>query len=113
MARFLPFFLWQSLRGGIDVARRALHPRLPLAPLLLDYPLRLPDGPACTFLANTVSLLPGTLSADLENGCLTVHVLDGSQPDVSAELQSLEALIADLFGVELSQNIVTMERPHA
>lgn len=99
LARFLPFFLWGSLRGSIDVAKRALHPQLPLAPLLVDYELRLPPGAWRVFLVNTVSLLPGTLSAELQGDCLTVHALDGSQESVTEKLQILEARIAGLFGL--------------
>ena len=99
LARFLPFFLWESLRGSIDVSRRALHPQLPLAPLLVEYQLRLPPGAWRVFLANTVSLLPGTLSAELQGDCLTVHALDGRQESVTEKLRTLEARIADLFGL--------------
>lgn len=99
LAQFLPFFLWESLRGSVDVAKRALHPQLPLAPLLVDYELRLPPGAWRVFLANSVSLLPGTLSAELQGDCLTVHALDGSQESVTKKLRSLEARIADLFGL--------------
>lgn len=98
--RFLGFFVYESVRGGLDVARRALHPRLPLAPGLLEYRLRLPPGPARIFLVNVVSLLPGTLSADLGETDLTVHVLDHRRP-VLIELQTLERHIAALFGMEL------------
>lgn len=37
----VPFFLWHSLNGGVDVAWRAFHPRLPITPELIEYPLRL------------------------------------------------------------------------
>jgi len=78
IARFVPFFLWRSLYGGADVARRALHPRLPISPNLVEYRWRLPPGLARVFMANTVSLLPGTLSAELADEYLRVHVLDES-----------------------------------
>jgi len=42
--RFIPFFLWHSLRGGVDVAGRALHPRLPISPGLLEHKWRLPTA---------------------------------------------------------------------
>jgi len=97
LARFVPFFLFQSLRGGLDVACRTFHPRLPLNPSLVRYPLRLEQSPAQVFMANVVSLLPGTLSADLEGSVLTVHALDIGLP-VTEQLQTLESRVARLFG---------------
>jgi multicomponent Na+:H+ antiporter subunit E len=98
--RFLPVFLWGSLRGGMDVALRAIHPRLPLAPALQDYPLRIPDGPGRVLLIDVISLMPGTLSADLRGDTLAVHVLDGRQP-VLPKIQALEERAAALFGLTL------------
>ena len=98
---FLPFFLWQSLRGGIDVARRAIDPQLPLAPGFLEHRLRLPLGPSRIFLADTISLLPGTCSVSMEKeGILLVHVLDEAMPN-KVFLCRLEELIARLFGLDL------------
>lgn len=95
----LPFFLWQSLYGGIDVAARAFKPRLPLAPAMFDYRLRLPPGPAPVMLASLVSLMPGTL-AIVSGARLRVHVLDATQ-DCADELALLEAQVAWMFGVAL------------
>lgn len=71
--RFIPFFLKNSLIGGIDVAWRAFHPRLPIAPELIEYSFKLPLGLSQVFMANTVNLLPGTLSAAIDNNILKVH----------------------------------------
>ena len=98
--RFVPFFLWHSLHGGVDVARRALHPRLPISPELFDYRWRLPPGLPRVFMANTVSLLPGTLSAELDEEYLRVHVLDQTGNFVSG-LAVVEARVARLFGLSL------------
>jgi multicomponent Na+:H+ antiporter subunit E len=95
--RFVPLFAYYSLKGGIDVAGRAFNPRLPLAPGMVNYQLRLPEGTARVFFANIVSLLPGTLSADLTGGTLVVHVLDTRLP-VSEQLLRIEAAVAELFG---------------
>ncbi len=96
--RFVPFFAWRSLLGGVDVARRAFHPRLPIAPGLVEHALRLPPGLPRVFMANTVSLLPGTLSAELADDVLTVHVLD-REKDAGADLAAVERAVARLFGV--------------
>ena len=97
LPRFVSFFAYCSLKGGVDVARRACSPSLPLAPAMLNYSLRMREGTARVFFANTVSLLPGTLSADIRGDTLMVHVLDSTLP-VSEQLQRLEVVVARLFG---------------
>jgi multicomponent Na+:H+ antiporter subunit E len=98
--RFTAFFLVQSLRAGFDVALRALRPRMRLAPALQEYRLQLPAGPARVFLADTMSLLPGTLSTELRDDYLCLHVLDARLP-VEADLRQVEVRVADLFGLTL------------
>lgn len=100
LVKFTPCLLWRSLRGGVAVAWLAFHPRMPIDPALIDYPLRLPPGLPRVFLANTVSLLPGTLSVALDLGTLKVHVLD-RRNDVFSELAALEQGVARMFGVSL------------
>ena len=79
---------------------RALHPRMPISPQLIEYPLQLPTGLPQVFMANTVSLLPGTLSAALDRSVLTVHVLN-SRKDVLSELQAVEQGVGRMFGISL------------
>jgi multicomponent Na+:H+ antiporter subunit E len=97
--RFAPFFLIRSLLGGIDVAYRALRPRMPIAPRMVEYRLRFPTGPWCVVLVNTISLLPGTLGANLSDGVLTVHALD-ARGDIHRSIHRLETRIARLFRIE-------------
>ena len=94
---FVPFFLWHSLKGGVDVARRVFHPRMPIAPELIEYPLRLPPGLPQVTLINITSLLPGTLSAEIEGQVLKVHVLD-SRGDFLLELKALERRVGRMWG---------------
>ena len=98
--RFAVFFIHQSFRGGWDVAKRALSPAMPLNPALLTYRLRLRDEPAQVLLVNVISLLPGTVSAGLENGVVTLHALDGG-PATLAETKALEDRIAALYSLVL------------
>ncbi len=100
VVRFVPFFLWRSLCGGVDVARRALHPRLPISPGLFHHRWRLPPGLPRVFMANTVSLLPGTLSAGVDKEYLHIHVLDQTG-NFASELPLIEARVAELFGLNL------------
>lgn len=94
---FVPFFLWHSLKGGADVARRAFHPRMPIAPELIEYPLRLPPGLSQVAMINITSLLPGMLSAEIEGQVLKVHVLD-SRGDYLDGLNALEQRVGRMWG---------------
>lgn len=101
LIKFIPFFLRESVLGGIDVARRAYSPRLPLKPACITYPIRLPEGAAQTFFANIISLLPGTLCAGIKDRTMHIHVLDETA-HVIRELETLESRIAAIFGTDLN-----------
>lgn len=96
LVRFLPYFVWNSLRGGVDVAARALNPRLPIDPAIVHYEIRLDSTEARVLMADTVTLLPGTLTADLKGNVLLVHVLNASGPFMDM-LGTLEQRVGDLF----------------
>ncbi|CAN5120891.1 hypothetical protein BH23CHL1_BH23CHL1_22100 [soil metagenome] len=100
LLRFLPYFAMQSLRGGIDVSRRAFHPRAPLDPGYVEHQFRLPEGPLRVFFVNAINLQPGTVGVRIEGDRLRVHALDQSMP-VEENLRDLEERVAGLFGVEL------------
>jgi multicomponent Na+:H+ antiporter subunit E len=100
--RFIPFFVRESVRGGIDVSRRIVQPAMPLQPALIQFTTRLPAGSPRLFLLNVVNLLPGTLSADVHDHHLTLHVLDKSAP-TEQELRRLEEHIHRIFGLNQEQ----------
>ncbi|MFU8804134.1 MAG: Na+/H+ antiporter subunit E [Bradymonadaceae bacterium] len=103
LMRFVPFFVGRTISGGVDVARRAFAPSLPIDPALLPYPLRLPPQSAATiFFVNIISLLPGTLCAEIKGDELLVHVVDRESLFLE-HLGELEALISDLFGEPLQK----------
>ena len=76
--------------AGIDVARRALDPRLPLRPGFVTVSPRLPPGTQRDAFCAFASLLPGTLPVDTnDDGTLLVHCLDVGQP-VAAQMAADE-----------------------
>ena len=93
LARLALRFLCQSVVAGMDVARRALDPRLPLRPGFVTYPVRFPPGTARNAFAALTSLLPGTVPAGDEDGQLVYHCLDVDQPVVS-QLAAEEAALS-------------------
>lgn len=101
---FVPFFLIYSFRGALDVAWRVFHPSLPISPGLIKYPLSLPPGIPQVLMINSVNLIPGTLTVQLEDNLLTIHVLD-IRNDFKTELIIMEQHVANIFG--LPQNFNT------
>jgi len=89
----LPHLLGESVLAGIDVARRAFDPRLPLRPGLVSCPLAFPPGFARNTFATITSLLPGSVAAGEVDGVLIYHCLDISAPVVE-QLWKEERLLA-------------------
>lgn len=95
---FIVYFLARSLVAGLVVARRILHPALLIEPAIERVPLRLEAGAPRWLLANTLSLLPGTLSVAFEGDILILHCLSRSQDRVG-EVRAVEARVAGVFGL--------------
>jgi multicomponent Na+:H+ antiporter subunit E len=98
LAEFVLRFLYKSIVAGIDVAWRALDPRLPLRPGFVVYHTHLPPGMTRNAFCTETSLLPGTLPCGSdEKGGLVIHCLDVTQPVVE-QLAAEEALFTRAFG---------------
>jgi len=95
--RFVPFFLWESLRGGVDVAARVLARQPRVRPGFDTYRIRLQHEAPRLLFANSVSLLPGTLAAELSGDSLRVHTLD-TRGNFLDELERLERLVGRIYG---------------
>jgi len=98
LAAFTGYFLLESIRAGFDVAFRTLRPSMPVDPDFFDYEIRLPEGQPRTLLISIITLLPGTLSAELSSDGthLVIHELTPGGRDAVAHL---EDWIAWLFGL--------------
>ncbi len=100
MPGFVLFFLRNSIRGGFQVAMMALRGRAALQPGVLELQLNLPEGGPRVLMTSVIGLMPGTLSVELAEDRLRVHVLD-ERLSLAAEVGELEARISALFGVGL------------
>ncbi len=89
----VPRFLWQSLKAGIDVARRAFAPSLPLHTGFVDYRTGFPRGQARNNFATITSMMPGTVPAGDGPDTIEFHCLDSRQPIV-AQMAEEERLLA-------------------
>ena len=84
MASYCVMVLWDIVVANVQVAWIVLSvPNSKLKPAWIVVPLELRQPEAITVLAGTITLTPGTVSADLsEHGnSLLVHVLHTDNPD--------------------------------
>lgn len=93
---FLGFFLVESVRGAWDVSRRVLAPRPAINPGFVHHTLAIPYGPLRRLFTNLVSLLPGTLSAQLVDNRVVIHALD-REAEVATGLRELERRVQNLI----------------
>lgn len=100
---FALFFIRRSIIAGLDVARRLLMPSLPISPGMVAFDLKVPDGAPRWLVANTLSLLPGTLSVELHGDRLELHCLD-TGADITGAVREAEIRVAVVFGVPPASN---------
>lgn len=93
---FVGFFLYESFKGGFDVALRAIRPALPINPEIVARTIAVPPGKPTMLLISFISLLPGTLSVllDKTENRLHVHFL---APETAASVDRLERWLAWVF----------------
>lgn len=94
--------IWDIMVANVQVAWIVLtRPNSKLRPTWVVVPLDLRLPEAITILAGTITLTPGTVSADLsdEGRCLLVHTLDTGDPDaVRDEIkQRYERRLMEIF----------------
>ena len=81
---YILIFLRECIKANIDVARRVIMPTLPINPGIVKVKTSLKSEAALTFLANSITLTPGTLSVDIEKdeGILYIHWIDVKDKDI-------------------------------
>ncbi|MCH8475743.1 MAG: Na+/H+ antiporter subunit E [Opitutales bacterium] len=90
---FALWFLGASFLGGLDVARRAFSPSLPMDSVVLQFSHTMTDKESF-FFAWVVSLLPGTVCLEMKEKDLRIHSLD---KEIADRMESLEKRIQELF----------------
>ena len=97
LALHAPRFLYGSVAGGVDVARRAFSPSMPLDPGWIAVPVDLPDAGRVA-LGAELSLMPGTLAAGTQGDRLLVHLLD-CKAGFDATIPQEAAAMAEILAV--------------
>jgi multicomponent Na+:H+ antiporter subunit E len=88
---YIPVFIWECVKANIDVAFRVIHPAKPLNPGIVKVKTSLKNDTALTFLANSITLTPGTLTVDVDkkNGILYIHWIDVKSKDIEKATETI------------------------
>ncbi|MFT7243359.1 MAG: multicomponent Na+:H+ antiporter subunit E [Candidatus Azotimanducaceae bacterium] len=100
--QFSPFFIIQSIRGGWQTANLAIRPSMPINPGFFRYNISLQGRSARMFFMHLVSLLPGTVSARLEDEQLLIHALEMSPQNIN-DINLCEQQVIRLFSGESTE----------
>lgn len=93
---YLPWLFFKIVQSSLHVSKLILHPALPIDPRLINVETKLGHHAAVVLLGNSITLTPGTITAEVDRNRLIVHALD----DVSGEDVTsgrIESKIAEVF----------------
>ncbi|MBL7198179.1 MAG: Na+/H+ antiporter subunit E [Candidatus Omnitrophica bacterium] len=100
---YIPIFIWECIKANIDVAFRVSHPDLPIQPGIVKVKTNLRSDLGLTFLANSITLTPGTMSVDVdkEKGYLYIHWINVKDKDIEKAteivVQRFERILRRIF----------------
>ncbi len=96
---YLGWLLMQIPPAGVQVARVVLDPRRPPRPGVVRFRTELSSPAARTLLANSITLVPGTMTLNVEGREFTVHAFT---PDSAEDLATaaMQGRIARAFRTE-------------
>jgi multicomponent Na+:H+ antiporter subunit E len=98
--RLVPFvfwLLWRMMGSAVQIAYIVINPKVPPEPGIVTVPIGLSSPAARAILANSITLVPGTMTLEMTEDEITVHSFT---PDAMEDLATaaLQNRIAAAFG---------------
>lgn len=101
LVQYFVIVTWDIVIANLTVAKLILGPMRKLKPTFYEVPVKLTNPYAITIFAATISLTPGTVSANLsgDRKTLLVHALTSSDPESEIQLMKgrYEAPLLEAF----------------
>ncbi len=82
---YIPWLLKEIVVAAVGVAEKVLDPAMPVDPCVIVHRSPLTRPVSRVAFANSITLTPGTLTLDMEDGAFTVHCL---APDFAAGIEN-------------------------
>ncbi len=98
---YIPVFVYMCLKANLDVALRVLSPGLQIRPGVVKIRTRLKSEIARVFLANSITLTPGTMTVEIKEDVLYIHWIEVGVDDMTAASKAIvgpfEYFLARIF----------------
>ena len=98
---YLPYFFYYCIKANLDVTMRVIHPDVPIRPGIVKVRTTLNSDIAKTFLANSITLTPGTLTIDIDGQDFYVHWINIDTDDAEKRTKEIcgrfEPLLRRIF----------------
>jgi len=78
---YIVVLIWECIKANFDVAYRVLSPKMPIKPGIVKVKSSLKTDIAKTFLANSITMTPGTITVDVINDDFYIHWIYVSSQD--------------------------------
>ena len=98
---YLPWLFYKIIQSSLHLSKLILHPALPIDPQLISVESKLRHHAAVVLFGNSITLTPGTITAEVDRNNLVVHAMDKVISEDVASKQ-IESKIADIFKNEES-----------
>lgn len=95
---YIPIFIIEMVKANIDVARRVINPNLPINPGIVKINTDLSSDYAKLFLANSITLTPGTLTMDVKDDNLYIHWIDVTSSNQEKQKEQIAGKFEDKLG---------------
>ena len=79
--RYAGILIYETAKANIDVLKIAYSRKIEIQPVLIYFRVDLKSTPAQVVLANSITLTPGTITAEMDEGLYCVHCLDKSMAE--------------------------------
>ena len=93
---YIPWLFYKIIQSSLHLTKLILHPALPIDPKLISLESNLNHHAAVVLFGNSVTLTPGTITAEVDRNHLIVHAMDKvSSDDITSK--EMELKIAEIF----------------
>jgi multicomponent Na+:H+ antiporter subunit E len=93
---YLPWLFYKIIQSSLHLSKVILHPALPIDPQLISLESKLRHNAAVVLYGNSITLTPGTITAEVDRNKLIVHAMDKALSK-DFEGKEMESKIADIF----------------